>query len=750
MAHSLMTNSGFRLRLLAVMIGSATTLPLLASAATPSAGETHTASTAGNPSTTNPKEESTLIVEADVDDQFNSGGDQLVPAWLDGQVANGGRVGMLGEQDARNVPFNVIGYTTKMIQDQQAITLKEVMANDASVQNVQGYGNFAETYRIRGFDLDGDDMTLGGLSGVLPRQVVSTQMIERVEVFKGANALVNGSASSGVGGMINLEPKHAEDAPLTRVGVDYTSSSQIGTTLDAGRRFGDNNEWGARVNLLHREGDSAVDNEKRRTTLASLGLDYRGEKLRTSLDFGYQKQTFHGGRLGVNISGVDFIPEVPRATSNYSQNWVYSDLESEFGMARAEYDLAENWTAYGALGGQHSHETGVYATPKLTAEDGSATLGHMYTNKIVDAFSGMGGVRGKFDIGVVSHSVNLGYAAQTKREKTAYGMALADGAKATNIYNPAAITPPVNTFFGGDIDDPRPTSRIRSQGILLSDTLGFLDDKVLLTVGARHQKVVVRNYAYGTVAEDTKARFTESRWTPGYGLVIKPWESVSLYANHIEALQPGETAPKDAVNVGQVSGIALSKQNEIGVKFDSGRVGGTLALFDIKKPIGMVDPQTTVFGMYGEQRNRGVELNVFGEPVYGVRLNGSATWLDPKMSKTQDGSNDGKNAVGVANFYTVLSAEYDIKPVEGLTALARLTHSGSQYADAGNTKKLDSYTTMDLGVRYRMRVEQNDLTWRLAVENITNEKYWSGVESNGTYIYQGDPRKLKLSLSYDF
>ncbi|WP_455915165.1 TonB-dependent receptor [Pantoea agglomerans] len=729
------TQNRFRLSLLAALISTATAPALAAT----------TDSTAGKQSAT---PEETLTVVAKPDDNFKAGGDQLVPAYLDGQIANGGRVGMLGEQDAKNVPFNVIGYTNKMIQDQQATTLKDVVANDASVQNVQGYGNFAETYRIRGFDLDGDDMTFGGLAGVMPRQVVSTQMIDRVEVFKGSNALINGSASSGVGGMINLEPKHAEDTPLTRIGVDYTSSSQIGTTLDAGRRFGDDNQWGVRVNVLHREGETAIDNEKRRATLASVGLDYRGDKLRTSLDMGYQKQEYHGGRLGVNVSGVDFIPEVPRATSNYSQDWVYSNLESEFGMARAEYDIAPDWTLYGAMGGQHSHETGAYASPSLKDEDGTATIGRMDTNKIVDAFSGMAGVRGKFDTGFVSHSVNVGYSALTKREKTSYGMALTP--QATNIYDTSPVAAPTNTYFGGDLDDPRPTSRVRTEGLLLSDTLGFVDDKILLTVGARHQKVVVRNYAYGTAEEDTDARFTKSRWTPGYGLVVKPWETVSFYANHIEALQPGDTASSGAVNVGQVTGISLSKQNEVGMKVDYGNIGGTLALFEIKKPTGIINPQTNVFGLYGEQRNRGVELNVFGEPIYGVRLNGSATWLDPKMSKTEDGTWDGKNAIGVANFYTVLSAEYDIKPIEGLTALARVTHSGSQYADEANTKKLDSYTTLDLGMRYRMKVQQNDLTWRLGVENVTNEKYWSGVESYGTYIYQGDPRELKLSLSYDF
>ncbi|MCX8959840.1 TonB-dependent siderophore receptor [Erwinia psidii] len=745
MAHFSTSQRRFRLTLLAALIGS---LTAPAMAAVNGSTATVLAAKKAAASDTASTHDQTMTVVATPESPFSPGGDRLVPAYLDGQIANGGRLGMLGEQNAHNVPFNVVGYTSKMIEDQQAKTIKDVVANDASVQNVQGYGNFAETYRIRGFDLYGDDMTLGGLPGVMPRQVVSTQMIDRVEVFKGANALINGAASSGVGGMINLEPKHADDVPLTRVGVDYSSSSQIGTSLDVGRRFGDNNQWGIRANVLHREGNTAVDNEKRRTTLASVGLDYRGDKLRTSLDLGYQKQAYDGSRTGVNIGSVDFIPTVPRTTSNYSQKWVYSDLESKFGMARAEYDFIPGWTAYGAVGGQHSHETGVYAAPKLIDEDGSATISRMDTNKYVDAFSGMAGVRGKFDTGVVSHNVNVGYAAQTKRDKTAYGMALTS--EATNIYDTVAVAEPVNTYFGGNLSDPRPTSRVRTEGVLLSDTLGFLNDRVLFTVGARHQKVTVRNYAYGTAVEDTASRFDRSRWTPGYGLVVKATDTLSLYANHIEALQPGSTASSTALNAGRVTGISLSKQSEVGMKLDYGRLGGTLALFEIKKPIGIIDPQTNIYGLYGEQRNRGVELNVFGEPVWGVRLNGSATWLDPTMTKTQNGAYDGKQAIGVANFYTVLSAEYDIKPIEGLTALARMTHSGSQYADLANSKKLDSYSVFDIGMRYRMKVQQSDVTWRLGLENVTNRKYWAGVESYGTYITQGDPRQLKLSMNYDF
>jgi iron complex outermembrane receptor protein len=709
----------------------------------------HSAFAADSTANTSKKAEETMVVQATEGSDFKPGGDELVPAFLDGQIAHGARMGMLGEQNAMDVPFNVIGYTSKLVKDQQAKTIADVVSNDASVQAVQGYGNFAETYKIRGFQLDGDDMTMGGLSGVVPRQVMDTQMLERVEVFKGANGLLNGAASSGVGGMINLEPKRAEDTPTASVGVDYTSDSQVGGTLDLGRRFGDDNQFGVRVNLVDREGETAIDADKRRTTLASVGLDYRGDRLRTSLDFGYQKKTFHGGEMGVNISGVNFIPDVPDTSENYSQTWGYSDIESEFGMAKAEYDLTSNWTTYAAFGGQHSHETGTYSAPKLIDESGDATVGRLDTNRIIDAWSGMGGLRGHFDTGPISHSVNVGYSAQIRSDATAWRMSANN--PTTNIYDNHAVAKPDNAYFGGNYYDPLTTSRSRTQGWLLSDTLGFFDDQVLFTAAARHQKVVVRNYSNATGLEDTASRYTESRWTPTYGIVYKPWKEVSLYANHTEALQPGDNAPKGASNYGQSMGILHSKQNEVGVKIDYARVGGSLALFEIKKPSALLNSENK-YVLDGEQRNRGLELNVFGEPVLGLRLNGSTTWLDPEMTQTAGGTNDGHDAIGVSRFYAVVGAEYDIKPVDGLTATAKVNHTGSQYADAANTKKLDSYTTLDLGVRYRMRLNanQNDMVWRVGVDNVTNEKYWSGVESYGTYIFQGEPRTVKVSMSYDF
>lgn len=207
-------------RLLCVMIGAALgTLSASSWAATaPNAAAENVKKTnaAVDSAKADEAKKTDTITVVGTQDTFRAGGNDLIPTYLDGQVANGGRIGFLGQQDARNVPFNVIGYTSKLVEDKQARTLADVVRNDASVQNVRGYGNASQNFRIRGFNLDGDDISFGGLFGVLPRQVIDTSMVERVEVFKGPNVFVNGisPSGSGVGGMINLEPKRAGGYPV--------------------------------------------------------------------------------------------------------------------------------------------------------------------------------------------------------------------------------------------------------------------------------------------------------------------------------------------------------------------------------------------------------------------------------------------------------------------------------------------------------------------------------------------------------
>ena len=692
--------------------------------------------------------EKTLVVTASPTAADTNNGQDPVPAFLDGGIANGARLGVLGEQKSLDVPFSVISYTSALLEAQQARTLQDVVKNDASVQNVRGYGNFSQGFRIRGFNLYGDDISLNGLYGVLPRQILPLEDVERVELIKGSSAFLNGvpAGGTGVGGNVNIESKHATSVPVRRLKVDYTSRSQPGISADVGQQFGDNNQFGVRANVVHREGETSIHHEKDRTTAAFLGLDYRGEKFDSSLDLGYIKSTIHNGRAGVKLGdALTSLPAVPDPRNNYGQRWSYADLTTRYAMLKNDYHLTPDWVFYSAIGGSHTDEWSASGSPLVTSLSGDSTMTRLNTHYTADTLSGMAGVRGKFSTGAVSHQVNLGYSGIYNRAGSAYQMTGAF--TGPNIYHPGAVEPTGILYTGGHMSAPSVRSRTANNGISLSDTVGVLNDRLLFTAGARYQKLRVRNYEY-TGAEDPNGAFDAHRWSPVYGAVWKARDWLSLYANHIEGLQAADAAPYNAANAGKITGIGRTRQNEVGLKVERERFGGNLALFDMRKMAGVLGSDG-IYRLSGEQRNQGVELNVFGEPVLGWRLNAGTTWLKPVMNNIYGAAN-GKDAVGVPRNQWRLYTEYDVPGVQGFTVNGTLMHTSHQYADSNNNLRMPAWTRLDLGVQYAMPWQQTRLTWRAGVENVTNEKYWETIGQDNGYLTQGEPRTMKLSVSVDF
>ena len=660
-----------------------------------------------------------------------------------GQVARGGQLGLLGNIDNMEAPFVVTSYTSRLIEDQQARTLGDVVKNDASVQVGNGFGNSAETFSIRGFALNNDDLSFNGLYGILPRQVLPTQMVERVEILKGANAFLNGAApgGSGLGGSINIQPKRAGFDPLTRATLDYTSDSQVGASVDIGRRWGENQEFGIRVNAAHRDGDTAVDDAGQRMTVGTIGLDYLGEKLRVSLDAGYQKYRYSQPRPTITLSGTD-VPSPPSNHTNYGQPWTYSELESTYGVLRAEYDFTNNWMGYAAIGTSHDHESGDYAQPSVNG-NGIGDVDRLSVPYTRDSVSGEIGVRGKFQTGPVGHLVNVGVSRLQTRVRQAWEMS---APYPIDIHDPDYFGRPPTTIVGGDMSDPHVNSRTSLTSFALSDQLSFWDDRVLLTMGVRRQTIKDKLYSIDGVHDTT---YDQSVWTPAYGLVVRPWEEVSFYVNHIEGLTKGDTAPMGASNYGDTLAPYRTKQTEAGVKFDFGDIGGNIGIFQIEKPEAHTNADG-VFGIAGSQRNRGLEFNLYGEPVKGVRLLGGITFMDPELRGTEGARQDGNNAIGVPRYQAVLGAEWDIPSLKGLTLQAYVQRRGSQYVNIDNTAKIPAWTRIDLGARYATQIDGHNVVWRAGVDNVTDKKYWATVGNAFGQLTQGMGRVYKLSMSVDF
>lgn len=685
----------------------------------------------------------------------------LLPVYAGGQVARGAQLGVLGNQDIMDVPFSMSSYTEKLIRDRQAETIGDLLLNDSSVRQASGYANQAQTFMIRGLPLAGDDMSFNGLYGILPRQIMSTDALERVEVFKGPNAFINGvtPTGSGIGGGVNLQPKRADDLPLRRFSTDISSDGRVGEHLDIGQRFGEDNQFGARVNLSQREGDTGIDDESQRSKLFAVGLDYRGDALRLSSDFVYQKQRINGGRNSVFLGTATHLPDAPSADTNYAPSWSSTNLEDTLGMLRAEYDLNDNWTAYAAGGAKHTREMGRYSSVTLTDNSGNALASRSTIAHEEDNRSLMGGLNGSFQSGPVSHRLNFGLAGIWTQARNAYVFNASSTATRTNIYDPVTGAPPTlnnpRNTPGTDFSDPTITGKTFVRSAAVSDTLGFFDDRLLVTLGARRQQMVVQAYNY--MSGTRTSNYDESITTPVYGLVFKPWQHVSFYANRIEGLAQGPTSPVNSGNRtiiggGQAFAPARSRQIEAGVKVDMGTYGATLGVYRIEQPgagyVQVIDATTARYVREGQQINKGVELNVFGEPLSGLRLLGGVTVMKTELKDTQNGANDGNRAIGVPSFQLNADVDWDVPGLQGVTLNGRWLRTGGQYADAANNLSLPTWNRFDMGARYNFQVAQRDVTLGATVENVANARYWESAQ--GGFLSQGDPRVAKLSATVDF
>jgi len=693
-------------------------------------------------------------------DAVRTNSNTLPEAFAGGQVARGGQMGVLGNQDSMNVPFVMTSYTSKLIEDQQAETVGDVLANDPSVRQSFGFGNQAESFVIRGLELNSDDISYNGLYGVVPRQILSTDAIERVELFKGPNAFINGVSptGTGLGGSVNLQPKRAEDIPTRRYTQDISSDGRIGEHLDLGQRFGEGNRFGARLNLSQREGETAINDQDHRSKLFVAGLDYRGDDFRVSTDFGYQKHRINHLRNSVQLGSATSIPTAPDADHNYGQDWTYSETEDTFGMMRGDYDLNDSWTAYLAGGVKHTRETGVYGTPRLVGDSGASTITGSEIPHNEDNTTFTAGVNGRFQTGSISHQIAIGASTIWTQQENAYTFYSASEGN-TNIYNSNQLVKPTAvSFTGGDMGDPGVTGKTRNRSLAISDTLGLFDDSLLLTYGVRRQQLRVENYLYdgstfnglANPANDgsRSALYDESITTPVYGIVYKPTDMISLYANRIEGLAQGENAPATAINRGESFPPGRTKQIEAGVKLDMKTFGASLAVFRIEKPTDGSLNLGNLFVRDGEQVNKGVELSIFGEPIEGLRLMAGGMRLASELKNTANGTDDGNHAIGVPTFQLNASVDWDIPGVEGAALNARMLRTGGQFADQANTLSLPTWNRFDAGARYKLKIQEKDLTLRVNVENITDKNYWASASQG--YLSQGDPRLVKFSGTIDF
>ncbi len=699
---------------------------------------------------------------------------QPAAAFSGGQVSTEARLGALGNRAIKDTPFSITAYTAKLIRDQQAQTVADITLNDPSVRADAPPFSERDSFLIRGFPVVNLDIFYDGLPYIANPRRHFLEGIEQVQVLKGPSNFINGGIGR-VGGTINLIPKRAGDEPLTRLTTGYRSDSQLWTHADVGRRFGEGDEWGIRANGSFRGGQTSLDHNDTRIGVASLGIDYRGEDFRASLDLSHSTQKLDSPTSLFNSAsaGVSAIPRAPNGRINTANPFEYLDSSYNMVAGRLEYDVLDNTTIYAAAGASRYREDFLTSSFNIKNLNGDAEITFGYNPQEIIGYSGETGIRSEFETGEIEHKLNASFSMSLSQNNRGYfnPAALGFPTYTTNIYDPTYISSgSVNTAGLPRSSNLGRFAELLSTSISVSDTMSFLDERLEVTVGGRYQDMRSEGFNTRPAAGPAGFRnylYQEARFSPAVAANFKLTDDLSLYANYVEALTEGGVAPASANgNANQVFPPFVSRQKEIGAKYDTGSIILTAALFEIRQANSytyrrpnpafpadpLASPTLSYFSVDGVQINRGLELSAYGEPLDGLRLLGGVTFMEPTLRNSRTPSGvvvNGNTAPGVPKTSISLYGEYDLPWAEGLTATGRVIYSGSTYYDPANTQKVDSWTRVDLGARYKFERENGKaVELRANVENVFNEDYWAS--SARGWLAAGAARTFMVSASFDF
>ncbi|MEM9451787.1 MAG: TonB-dependent siderophore receptor [Cyanobacteria bacterium P01_E01_bin.6] len=363
-----------------------------------------------------------------------------------------------------------------------------------------------------------------------------------------------------------------------------------------------------------------------------------------------------------------------------------------------------------------------------------------------DTFELQTNVVGEFNTGSIEHTRLVGVDLYRREEVDTF---LADFFSPTflNIFDP------VYGLVPRPDPDTLPVAASSSAqsdalGIYIQDQITLLDNLKLLA-GVRYETIEQETTNNPSFFVPTASEVTQNddAFSPRFGIVYQPIEPVSLYASYTRSFTPSFST--------DVSGQPLEpergEQVEVGVRAEllDGRLTAGLAFFNItKENVATTDPENPFFLVAtGEQRSRGIELDVTGEILPGWNIITNYAFTDADITEDNSGI-EGNRIAGVPEHNFNLWTTYDIQtgPLKGLGFGLGANVVSDRFGDDANSFEIGSYVLTNAAIFYARD------NWHTAVNirNLLDIDYIQGDGVNRLFnIQPGEDFTIDL-LQYSF
>ena len=646
------------------------------------------------------------------------------------------QVGTFRDMAPVDVPqtSNVI---TREVLDAQAITgVFGALRNTAGVTRSQLNGSTYDNIAIRGILVENrSNYRLNGSLPIINLIDIPMENKERVEVLKGASSLYYGFVPPS--GIVNLVTKRAGKDPITNVSLMANIYGGANTHIDVGRRFGSEQQFGARINLLAGREDIGIHNFSGHRALMSGAFDWRiTDKLSVKFDVEhYRKEVSEQAAIQAlpAVNGVITLPPIPNARRNLAGEWQKYDAEATNLLLRADYAISDNWGVLFEIGKAQTRRDrnfSQFQNYNLATGEGELRTffnrGQHWDNQNIRAE-----VFARFPGQAITHEVSLGFTGNERRQDPRTSSTFDT---VQNLYNPL------------DIAQRSPTTPFSANKSKITDFGFYISDRIL--IGGRLQVMLgVRSSFYESVAATT--HYKADRVNPSLSLMYKPIPNVSIYASYVEGVEESGQAGSRFANSGEILAPAVSKQKEVGVKaLVAQGILLQVAYFDIKRASTTVDVPTNRFILNGMARYSGFELSASGEITKQLSLIGSALFMEAEQLNRANAETFGKIPDNTPQRTASLFAEYRLTSIPGLALSSGVHYVGRRPVNSANQAFVDDYAILSLGARYATRIAGKRTMIQAVVDNATNSNYWS-TAGNGL-LGVGAPIMFKVASRVEF
>ncbi|MBD2448910.1 TonB-dependent siderophore receptor [Nostoc sp. FACHB-152] len=634
----------------------------------------------------------------------------------------------------RDIPGSIQVIPRRILEDQKTTRVQEALENISGVRKQGNFGGSdAGGYRIRGFDQDGNFRN--GFSDNDFYSSVDTANIDRIEVLKGPASVLFGQAEPG--GIVNIVTKQPLSTPYYSAEFDVGNYSFYRPSFDISGPLTDDGSVLYRLNVAYQNAGSFRDyNFTDRVFVAPVITWNISDRTSLTFDLEYLNNSYRFDR-GLPSIGNRPAP-IPISRFIGLPQSVYEDSNLRVGY-RLEHEFSKDWqlrNAFSFVSGRLAGDFAIGGNDPVDNQFAPIYIGRdSFSRKIYTLQTEL---VGRFKTGAIIHQPLIGVELRrTTWEYTSFDVA--DPIQ-LDIFNPnydvdLPDIPDEQTFAY--------TTRRDTLGIYLQDQITFADNLKVL-IGGRFDAFQRKETGFA----ETTTEESLSAFSPRVGIVYQPVQPISLYASYSQSFKPDRFlggTPDEPFKP------TRGTQYEVGIKADiSEKLSATLAAYEITKTNVVTDdpnnPDPNIFIQVGEQRSRGIELDIGGEIVPGWNIIASYTYTDAITSKDNT-IPVGNRIDNVPEHAASLWTTYELQSgdLKGLGFGLGLYYVGDRYADLENTSIMPSYFRTDSAIFYKQD------NWRLALNfrNLFNETYYETSQARST-IYPGAPFTVIGSFSIQF